>query len=829
MKNRILAIASLLLALTFTAQAQDAKACLDFLYKYMSQPDKADYPRSFYEENVNTTLRARSEMSWGASIPEREFMHFVLPVRVNNEHLDESRMVFFDELKDRVKGLSMSEAVLEVNHWCHEKVTYTPSDGRTSSPLASIRTAYGRCGEESTFLVAALRAVCIPARQVYTPRWAHTDDNHAWVEAWSDGGWHFLGACEPEPVLDLGWFNAPASRGMLMHTKAFGNYDGPEEVMQRTACFTEIDVTSNYAPITRRVITVVDAAGRPVAGATVEFKIYNYAEFFTVSTKVTDAQGKTYMQSGKGDLLAWACKDGKFGFAVCHMGTDEPCTVTLNHSATDSYSTDVKIVPPVERNTVPFMTDEQRKVNDRRLAYEDSIRNAYVATFPASDNVFIKKSRGNYRTITEFLSNNQLKFKPEALLQVISDKDLRDVTMEVLLDANNTPSNNGYPEEIYNRYVLNPRVDIEHLTPYKHYISMNLTRTELKMMKNIDAIINWVKNNIRIDETSNPQHLRMTPMGVFNSRLCDKKSRDIFFVAMCRTLGYAARIDAVTLKVEYYAQGKWNEVKFESDQPQANAPQGTLRASYTADSYILDPKYYIHFTVSKIENGLPVLLNYEEEDTWHSTLDGGVSLDAGQYALITGTRMADGSVLAHIELVTVNEGKTTTTTLVMPDNKEGMKVIGNFNSEDIYCDSEAGNKSLLSTTGRGYYVLGLIAPSNEPTNHALRDIAKEKENFEQLGVPVVLLFKDKDSKDRFDASDIPALPTGTHFGTDVDGKIMAEISENMHLTSPTMPIFIIADTFNRIVFISQGYTIGLGETLYKNMKVLRGPGESCKN
>ena len=73
----------------------------------------------------------------------------------------------------------MYDAVLEVNHWCHEKANYQPSDARTSSPLATVKTAYGRCGEESTFLVAALRSVGIPARQVYTPRWAHTDDNHA--------------------------------------------------------------------------------------------------------------------------------------------------------------------------------------------------------------------------------------------------------------------------------------------------------------------------------------------------------------------------------------------------------------------------------------------------------------------------------------------------------------------------------------------------------------------------------------------------------------------------------------------------------------------------
>ena len=28
-----------------------------------------------------------------------------------------------------------------------------------------------------------------------------------------------------------------------------------------------------------------------------------------------------------------------------------------------------------------------------------------------------------------------------------------------------------------------------------------------------------------------------------------------------------------------------------------------------------------------------------------------------------------------------------------------------------------------------------------------------------------------------------------------------------------LPIFLIADTFNRVVFVSQGYTIGLGEQM----------------
>ena len=67
-------------------------------------------------------------MPWGKSVPDSIFYHFVLPVRVNNENLDTARIVFYNELKGRVQEMSMKDAILEVNHWCHEKVSYRPSD-----------------------------------------------------------------------------------------------------------------------------------------------------------------------------------------------------------------------------------------------------------------------------------------------------------------------------------------------------------------------------------------------------------------------------------------------------------------------------------------------------------------------------------------------------------------------------------------------------------------------------------------------------------------------------------------------------------------------------
>ena len=290
------------------------REALQFLYAYMPISDVTDVDGQIYLDAVRTAFAARQEMPWGKDIPEREFRHFVLPVSVNNEDIDSARTVFYKELKARVSNMTLRDAILEINHWCHEKVVYQPSDPRTSSPLATVKTAYGRCGEESTFTVAALRSVGIPARQVYTPRWAHTDDNHAWVEAWVDGKWHFLGACEPEPVLDLAWFNAPASRGMLMHTKVFGRYDGPEDVMSRNNMYTIINITDNYAPTSRIDVSVVDGDGNPAEGATVEYKVYNYAELFTVARKTADSEGKSFLTAGNGDMVIWASRYGHFGY-----------------------------------------------------------------------------------------------------------------------------------------------------------------------------------------------------------------------------------------------------------------------------------------------------------------------------------------------------------------------------------------------------------------------------------------------------------------------------------------------------------------------------------
>ncbi len=661
-----------------------------------------------------------------------------------------------------------------------------------------------------------------------------------WQKIW--GKWYFLGACEPEPVLILGWFNGPAYRGMLMHTKVFGKYNGPEDVMERTDGYTEINVIDNYAPSAKAVITVMDANGKPVKDALVEFKIYNYAEFNSVARKKTDADGKCSLSAGKGDMLVWASKDGKFGYSKVSFGKDGEVTIALNKKPGDVETIALDIVPPVDGSIPAEVTPEQKEANAKRLLEEDAIRNKYVATFyteekaealakelgidPMKTEDFMIGSRGNWMEIEKFLRETpaEKRVQAMALLDVVSAKDLRDTPASVFADhLNNTPA---VQSEWFNEYIMNPRVANEFLTPYKSFFAANIEPSLAKQaVENPQALVDWVKNNVSINDALNAQRIPIMPMGVWKSRIADKGSRNIFFVAVARSLGIPARIEPVARKIQYFKDNAWVDVDFEAA-VQTTAKQGKVIASYQPIKALQDPKYYSHFTIAKVlPNGTLQTLNFERGgnvdmglgDTWSGLLKKPLSMDEGNYMLVTGTRMANGSVLAEIEFFNVEADKTTPIQLEMRESKDEIQVIGNFNSENKFKRADNGEEtSLLATTGRGYYIVALLGSRQEPTNHAMRDIAAVKKELEDWGRGIVLLFPDEKGYKNFDPKEFGDLPGTITYGLDIDGAIQKEMATAMKLQNAnTLPIFLIADTFNRVVFVSQGYTIGLGEQLMK--------------
>jgi hypothetical protein len=87
-------------------------------------------------------------------------------------------------------------------------------------------------------------------------------------------------------------------------------------------------------------------------------------------------------------------------------------------------------------------------------------------------------------------------------------------------------------------------------------------------------------------------------------------------------------------------------------------------------------------------------------------------------------------------------------------------------------------------------------------------------------LPIIFIFSDKENYDKFKLKNFSELPEGIVYGLD-EGTIREEIVDGLHLNTESRPIFIIANANSEVVFVKQGYTIGLGEQMLKVMAKMK--------
>ena len=813
----------------------EEREALEFLYAYMPLSDLADYDGEFFLNQVRTAFKARQYFDWGKKIPEDVFRHFVLVYRVNNENLDNAREVFFDELKDRVKGMTMEQAALEVNHWCHEKVNYRATDGRTSAPLALMRTSWGRCGEESTFTTMAMRSVGIPARQCYTPRWAHTDDNHAWVEVWIDGKWNYLGACEPEPELNVGWFSGPAKRAMMVHTNVFGVYDGKEEKNLQTDLYSVINLLSNYTDTRTAKVKVVNKDGKPAEGATVKFNVYNYAEFYPITTYTTKADGKASVITGKGDLFVWATDGTNYGYVQSHPDSPE-LTIVLDKTAGKTYQEGMVINPPVPQK-IKELSPEKIAANAVRLAYEDSLRNAYMKTFInevdarkfASDNgldgdnvwKYLEMSQGNWRDIKDFMlqeKNNTYLFP---YLASLTAKDLRDTPCEYLVSHLNLGEKSGFeattPQDMIAGSVFSPRISIELIRPWRAFLQERIdAQYPTQERATVEQIINFINSNVTLDEVANYYKCPISPKGSVELGRADKDSRNSLFVAICRSEGIAARIEPATSRPQYYANGGWINVNL-NDESETQYPKGTIIFNNSA-SNIVKPAYSTHYTIAKFIDGDFVTLDFEG-DAALKTLPGQVTVDAGYYRLIVGSRANDGSVTVETKYFTLNEGETKPLDIVLPKTEGRIQVQGIVDMNSRITLANGTDTSLKDIANGKGIIICFADPDKEPTKHVLQDIPNQQAELNEWGGGVLFLVPDDKVSTAFDASVFKNLPNQSVWGTDNNRNLLNAATDALQIEfSNNFPLTIYLSDIGGILYSSEGYQIGIPENILKTIK-----------
>lgn len=823
---------------------------LKFLYGTLPIQDIGDCDVTVLKSYCSHACKLLEEMPWCEEMPGHLFAQYVLYPRINSEFIEDCRPFFYGQLKERVRGLSMEQAVLEVNYWCAEHVSYESSDDRTASPLTAYRCGKGRCGEESTFTAAALRSIGIPARQVYVPKWSHCDDNHAWVEAWTGDGWHFLGACEPEEALDKGWFTHASSRAVLVHSRTFSDFGGEllGECIGQNGPVRYYNETMRYG-LTKRVrIRVVDEDHVPVEGAAVSAEILNMAQYCEVLTMKTDRDGWIQADLGMGSVHLLASKDGRWAQSWVLVGEEHKEAELILGCSLDAgvgqeavlEEHDVKA--PLDYPMHPVtLTREQKERNRIRLHEADRIREdrlnaCYIeekaAAYPEEMEI-LHEAGGNFEELYRFLSADG---KPDRrrMLHSLTKKDWRDAKAWILEDHLREARAEEELTEFYSSYVLNPRIYLEQIGPYRSFIKNFFDAETLEAFREEPQRI-WedIQERIACYPQFDDGEIFSTPIGCLKLGQGNEMSRRILFAAVCRTLGIPARIHEVDREAEYYdgTDGTWRRVlnRAEETDRGGNLPEVLDAVLALKGSSKQVWNYAQNWSIGKWDGRNFRTLNYggvKFTDSENGLSSLRLQLAQGNYRLITASRMPNGNQNAMEWRFCLAPGEEREIALSLREGNVKDMLMSNP-LEDLELQKLDGETVSAAEVTRGKdTVWAFLEEGKEPTEHVLNELLEQQETIRGENIRILFLVRNQEALgSRTLKKALKTLPGIEVYIADFESQV-EPLARRMYADPDKLPLLIAVRDNMVGIYGCSGYHVGSVGLIWKLMR--QGRSDGCE-
>ncbi|MBO4392149.1 MAG: transglutaminase domain-containing protein [Clostridia bacterium] len=806
--------------------------CFKFLVAYLPMTDITNWTGELFYNHVHTCLQNFEKVSWSSGIDTETFLNFVLMMRVNNENLEHYNAVIFNEVWPRIKDLTIGEAAIEINLWCFEKATYASTDIRTVSPLTMMRNTNGRCGEESTFLTSALRSCCIPARQCYTPRWAASESNHAWVEVLVDGKWCYIGACEPDAFLNSGWFRMPASRAMLTNTRVFSGFMPADAKFVATSeKIKELNTLDIYAQ-TRDISCTVLENGAPKKDVRVEMALINFGELFDFSDSLTDENGKTYFRTGYGDLFITATKDGKILYGK--IDVRETDNVTLNWENAAYFEGlpaefDFDIIPPAQKELPEIKRPDNAKeiveAFSLRQKKAEKIRIEYKNTFfnENSDSPLFKKYPENAADIKQFLIDAQGNAaKIEAFIddpKNIADKCafLKSLSRKDFGDADNIILEKQFAHQIkyaeqfadnrltFERFVLPIRIANEWLSawgaPIEAFFDCD---TKAAFRADPSQIHKYVEKEIEDSKDYDYESLVAMPYNLLLTKRGSQFSKSVLETAICRSLGIPART-SFTGEVEYWKDGEWFSMRGVALSAERSA---TLIPVFTGAE-----DAHRHANLERYENGefIPVPLYRRRRGGDENAPEEGIPLVPGKYRMMTNFRIKNGGIQAKMYHFTLADGEKLKAEFAVrgtePAEKGEKKKI--FDAE--IKDAEGKAHKLSSLVKDGVTVFAWLGVREEPTEHLFNEMLSVTDAYKPFADRVYFIVKNDGDLSHVTLKKLLArLPEINIYYFD---SVPEEVYESLATKDKRLPLAVAADGKLNVSVISTGYNIGSADQL----------------
>lgn len=799
--------------------SEDETVLMQFLYGTMPVRDAGEYPFAIFLKYVQHSLWLRENVEWCKELPEDIFVHHVLYYRINTEDISDCRKFFYEQIKGRIHGMGLQEAVIEINYWCAENGVYEVTDDRTVSPLTMFRCGKGRCGEESSFAVTAYRSVGIPARQVYTPRWGHCDDNHAWVEVYIHGKWYFLGACEPEEVLNTGWFTVPANRALLIHSRTFSDFmvNSSKECIIKENLLTYYNNTSFYAKTKTLTVVVKDNMGNAVEGACVAVEILNMAEYFPAVTLTTDRNGEVNVEIGIGDVRIRAWKDVFFGEKKVSLKHTEKVEVLLEYSkeqldwVRDEWEQEQLSAPEECPIYLTQESQEQKERKELRLKeasqrrecrFRDCYDEELASMYPEEEEYF-RISGENVEELHTFLCKDENPNR-RRMFQGLSRKDYKDLKACILEDHLEC-NGEGLTDEIYEKYLLCPRVFNEELTPYRSFIRDYFVEEKEIFVKDPEQIWKYIKENIHYNVEVDYRTICATPIGCLKMKQGNPVAQNILFVAICRSLNIPARLNAVTRVPEYYKAGTFIGLQ--------DFSEGTKTSSL-----ILKVKegnkwnYSQTWTIGKFrETGFDTL-DYTGSVFENNELE--LSLESGIYRLITVVRLPDGGQHTEQRVFCLAKGEEKIIEMELWEYK-AKELLVDYAVSDFEIQNPLGNNCMISELVAGQpIVLAFLGVGGEPTEHVLNELLASASHWKEGKARMIIILRD--TSELKNATLNKVLETLPKIEVYYDqNKCSEKVADNMQVETDKLPLLVILQTEMTGKYACAGYNVGSVELILK--------------
>ncbi|MDO5422257.1 MAG: transglutaminase-like domain-containing protein [Eubacteriales bacterium] len=796
---------------------EDTALAMKYLYTTMPCSDLGNYPFSVFLDYAAHSVMLWEKYEHVRKLPEEVFLNYVLYHRVNEEEIDTCRTLFYESLQAYgrdgwVTGEIRSEDWLterpeeaiawEVNFWCAREATYQASDDRTASARTVFASGHGRCGEESVFTVNAMRSVGIPARQVYAPKWSHCDDNHAWVEVWIEGEWKFLGACEPSPELNHGWFNGASSRAMMVHSRWFDAIPASaEKAVGKEGMVTMLNQLGRYAETVEAEVRVTNESGAAVKGAVVEFQVLNYAEFAPVAVMRTDEEGKVRMETGLGSLHVDVRKDGMRAEGLMDTRKERVCGVVLREAVSLAEAwTDFDMFAP-EDHIRPGrkLTAEEQKQFDRKLAKVTGKR--------------LQKARHFWNKEREdfFYGDIATVGLRAKLLKCLSEKDQIDLKAAVLEEHFHEASAYAgqFPEDLYLNYILNPRISNEVLTPWRKAISEAFSEEEKEAFRaEPEKIWDVVQKRVREHPDRERSSLFTTPAAALRLGVASEASKKVLFVAIARTLGIPSRLHPESGAMEYWRDGAFVPVL-----PEERADAGLILLEDGAKTVW---KYFQNWTLARLRGGAYETLKLDGK-IWE---DGKLTLRLvpGTYRLLTANRLPNGNQFGKRLDFCVRAGETKEIRMAFRDAKLS-DILSHIALPDFGLTDASGQVRKASELAEGGKTLFIwLEESKEPTEHILNELIERKEEFGIFENRIALIVQNRKAlEDPTLVKCRKALPGVPVFFHDFGGE-MEVLARRVYTEPGRLPLILVAERRESGVtalYGTSGYNVGTGDMVLR--------------